>query len=66
MDEIGIEGAQVSAKGLHYGFAVSAIENNVLLSLIKKWMGHSSISTTAIYLNVIGKEERAFAEAMWR
>jgi len=28
-------------------------------------MGHSSIITTAIYLNAIGKEERMFAKRLW-
>lgn len=65
MDEVGIQGVQASAKGLRHGFAVCAIENNVPLNLIKKWMGHSSISTTEIYLNVVGQEERKFAERMW-
>lgn len=66
MEEASIFGLQASAKGLRHSFAVCAIENNVPLNLIKKWMGHSSISTTAIYLNVIGQEERAFAKEMWK
>ena len=65
MEDAKISGIQASAKGLRHSFAVSAIRSNVPLNLIKKWMGHSSISTTAIYLDVIGQEERAFAKKMW-
>ena len=65
MTEAGIVGIQACAKGLRHGFAVSAIENNIPLNLIKNWMGHSSIETTAIYLNVSGQEERNFAKRMW-
>ena len=65
MQQAEIEGVQACAKGLRHSFAVCAIENNVPLNVIKKWMGHSSIVTTSIYLNVIGEEERSFAERMW-
>lgn len=65
MTEGEIQGLQASAKGLRHGFAISAIENNIPLNLIKSWMGHHSISTTAIYLNAVGQEERNFAQRMW-
>ena len=65
MEKADIAGLQACSKGLRHSFAVCAIENNVPLNLIKKWMGHSSIATTAIYLNVIGQEERFFAKRMW-
>lgn len=65
MEEARIVGVQASSKGLRHSFAVSAIEKNVPLNLIRNWMGHCSIETTAIYLNVSGKEERRFAERMW-
>ncbi len=65
MQDANIIGLQASSKGLRHSFAVCAIENNVPLNLIKNWMGHSSISTTEIYLNVVGQEERTFARRMW-
>jgi integrase/recombinase XerD len=34
--------------------------------LVSKWLGHSSIKTTAIYTEVVGAEERAFAENLWK
>ena len=65
MNEASINGVQASAKGLRHSFAIRAIEKNIPLTLIKNWMGHSSITTTEIYLNVVGKEERRFAKRMW-
>jgi hypothetical protein len=29
------------------------------------WLGHASLRTTAIYGDVVGPDERAFAERMW-
>lgn len=65
MIEAKIYGLAACSKGLRHSFAVTAIENNIPLNVIKNWLGHSNISTTAIYLNVIGKEERQFAKRMW-
>jgi len=65
MTEGDIFGTQACAKGLRHSFAVSAVEKNIPINLIKKWMGHSSIETTAIYLNVSGNEERRFARKLW-
>jgi len=33
--------------------------------LVQRWLGHASLRTTAIYGDVIGSEERAFAARMW-
>ncbi len=60
----GIEGAKASALGLRHGFAVHAV-NTVPLTQVQKWMGHGHLSTTAIYLEVSGIEERKWAEKMW-
>lgn len=66
MDDAKIKGSKACARGLRHSFAVNAIAHNVPLTLIQKWMGHASISTTAIYLNVLGVEERNFAKRMWQ
>lgn len=60
-----IHGIQASPKGIRHSFAVHCITKNIPLPLIKKWMGHASISTTAIYLDIVGLEERKFAERIW-
>jgi len=61
----GIEGVHACPKGLRHGFAVSALNAGVPLPLLRRWLGHSSIRTTSIYTEVMGEEERAFAERMW-
>ncbi len=65
MKTAGLTGPAATAKGLRHGFAVSAIQSGVPLNLVQKWLGHADISTTTIYTNVIGNEEREFAEKMW-
>ncbi len=54
-----------SPKGLRHGFGVHAVLSGVPLTMIQKWLGHANIATTAIYLDVLGPEERAIAERMW-
>lgn len=53
-----------SAKSLRHGFAVHCI-NFAPISTVRKWLGHSSLETTSIYLDVIGVEEREIAEKIW-
>ena len=59
-----IKGIRSSAKGLRHGFAVYAV-TKVPLVMVKKWLGHSKLETTEIYLNVVGAEERALASRIW-
>jgi integrase len=67
MREAGIaDGPHASPKGLRHGFGVHAIRSGVPLHLVQRWLGHASMTTTAIYLQVIGDEERAIAKRMWR
>jgi integrase len=61
-----IEGAMSSPKGLRHGFAVSCIRENIPLTVLKKWLGHARLETTAIYLAVTGQEERALAKRLWK
>lgn len=65
MSDAGIPGAHATPKGLRHAYAVAALERDVPLTLIQKWLGHASLNTTAIYLQVVGKQEREFAERMW-
>lgn len=66
MKKAGVSGIPASPKGLRHGFGVACVEANVPLPTIAKWMGHSTIETTAIYLDVIGKEERGLAGRTWK
>ncbi len=66
MSDAGISGTKACSRGLRHSFAVNSVIHNVPLTLIQKWMGHASITTTAIYLNVLGAEERNFAKRTWQ
>lgn len=61
-----IKGAQACGRGLRHGYAVACVENNIPLTQLQKWLGHSDIATTSIYLDVSGKEEREWASRLWR
>jgi integrase/recombinase XerD len=65
MAAAGISGSAAMPKGLRHGFGVNAFEASVPPHLVQRWLGHASLRTTAIYGDVIGPEERAFAARMW-
>lgn len=66
MIEAGIADApHRTCKGLRHGFGINATTNGVQLNMLKKWMGHASIETTAIYADAVGKEEQDIAARMW-
>ncbi|MGR3814969.1 MAG: tyrosine-type recombinase/integrase [Cognatishimia activa] len=60
-----IHGPQATAKGLRHGYGIHAVRSGVQLNMLQKWMGHASISTTAIYANAVGREELEIADRMW-
>lgn len=62
----GIMGLAASPKGLRHTFGVAAFQAHVPPHIIQRWLGHASLRTTAIYGDVIGAEERAFAASVWR
>lgn len=61
----GIVGPPASAKGLRHGFAIAALDKNVPLNIVSRWLGHSNLQTTTIYANFTGREERGLAARMW-
>jgi len=66
MAAAGIDGGpQASPRGLRHGFGVAAVSAGVPLNLVQKWLGHAQLSTTAIYANALGAEERNIAARMW-
>jgi integrase len=66
MKKAGIaDGPHASPKGLRHGFGIHAIRSGVPLNLVQRWLGHSSIETTSIYLQAMGVEEREIAARMW-
>jgi len=52
-------------KGLRHTFGVHAIQKGIPVHLVQRWMGHAQACTTAIYMKVMGEEERRFARRVW-
>ncbi len=66
MADAGIgSGIHATPKGLRHAFGIHAIRSGVPLNLVQRWLGHSRMETTAIYLNAIGPEEIELAARMW-
>jgi integrase len=61
-----IGGGMAMPKGLRHGLAVACISVSIPLPTIQKWLGHARLETTAIYLDVLGEEERALARRLWK
>lgn len=66
MSEAHVEGPQASPKGLRHAFGVIALQSGVPLNLLKRWLGHAHLSTTAIYADAVGEEERSIAAGFWK
>jgi integrase len=65
MEEAGFSGPHASPKGLRHGFGVAAVSAGIPLNLVQKWLGHAQLSTTAIYADATGAEEKDIARRMW-
>ena len=65
MRSAGIAGPQASPKGLRHDFGVAAVQADVPLNLVQRWLGHADLATIAIYVDAVGIEERALAAKMW-
>lgn len=60
-----IAGVSATPKGMRHGFGVGALQAGVPLTLVQRWLGHARLSTTAIYTQATGPEERSFAHRFW-
>jgi len=60
-----LDGPHASPKGLRHGFGVAAVSAGIPLNLVQKWLGHAQLTTTAIYANAVGAEEKDIARRMW-
>jgi integrase/recombinase XerD len=56
-----IRGTQACPRGLRHGFGMRAASERVPAGLIQRWLGHAYPSTTQVYLDAVGIEERMFA-----
>jgi integrase len=65
MAAAGLEGVPASPKRLRHGFGVAAVTAGIPLNLVQKWLGHAQLSTTAVYANAVGAEEKDIARRMW-
>ncbi len=65
MAAAGLDGPHASPKGLRHGFGVAAVCAGIPLNLVQKWLGHAQLTTTAIYANAVGAEEKTIASRMW-
>ena len=60
-----LDGPHASPKGLRHGFGVAAVSTGIPLNLVQKWLGHAQLTTTAIYADAVGAEEKDIARRMW-
>lgn len=65
MADAGIAGTPACPRGFRHGFGVAALQAGVPLTLVQRWLGHARLTTTAIYTDVSGVEERGFAARLW-
>ena len=59
------DGPHQMPKGIRHAFGIHAVRSRVPLNLVQRWLGHAMLSTTAIYANALGAEERGIAARMW-
>jgi transposase len=55
---------QARAKAV-FQWGVAAVTAGIPLNLVQKWLGHAQLSTTAVYANAVGAEEKDIARRMW-
>ena len=65
MVRAGIHPRRAMPKALRHAFGVVGIQAHVPLNVLQKWMGHARLTTTAIYADATGEEERSLAKSMW-
>lgn len=61
-----LTGTPASPRGLRHAFGVGTLQAGVPIPLVQRWLGHSRMTTTAIYAAVVGPEELAFAHRFWQ
>ena len=65
MNAAELVGAHACPKGLRHGYGVNATLSGVQIHMLQRWMGHTSIQTTAIYATVLGPDQLKVADRMW-
>lgn len=58
-------GSHRTPKGLRHAFGINAVSNDIPLTMLQKWMGHSMVQTTAVYCLYVEKDEASFVRQIW-
>lgn len=66
MRDAGLDGPKACPKGLRHAYGARAAVAGIPLHMLQRWMGHSSMQTTAIYATVLGPEQLMLADRMWQ
>ena len=64
MEAARLDGPHASPKGLRHGFGVAAVSAGIPPNLVQRWLGHAQITTTAIYADAVGPEEKDIVRRM--
>jgi integrase len=59
------EGPHASPKGLRHGFAIACLEAKIDPFTVQRWLGHTYVTTTQVYAQLVGQDEDALAAAAW-
>ena len=50
---------------MRHAFGVGPLRAGVPVTLLQRWLGHARLTKTAIYAEVVGLGEAAFAARFW-
>lgn len=64
LEAAGVDSARAHPHCLRHGHAVHAVQSHVPLPVIQRVLGHSSVTTTSIYLEVTGQDVRRYYDEM--
>ena len=62
--KVGIEKTRPHPHVLRHSFSVNAVLQRVPLPILQKWLGHSDIKNTMVYLQILSQDTRDFYEAL--
>ncbi len=62
--QAGIEKKRAHPHVLRHSFSVNAVLQRVPLPILQKWLGHSDIKNTMVYLQILSQDTRDFYEAI--
>ena len=62
--KVGIEKKRSHPHVLRHSFSVNAVLQRVPLPILQKWLGHSDIKNTMVYLQILSQDTRDFYDAL--